>query len=98
MWRDIEPNTKKFRDMIFWIWEDFGYSRFGARINDPAGNQVGIMYTSVREVAFKFTDDNRIIVMPNTPFLWGELGNEEEDLIAADTNTLPSDRQQASNH
>jgi hypothetical protein len=95
MWRDIEPNTEKFREMIHWIWEDFGYSRFGAKINDPSGMQVGIMYTSVREVAFKFTDDNRIIVMPNTPFLWGELGEEGEDLVAADTNSLPSDRQQA---
>jgi len=98
MWRDVDPGSKKFRDMIYWIWEDFGYSRFGARINDPSGNQVGIMYTSVREVAFKFTDDNRIIVMPNTPFLWGEFGGDEEEFIAADSNALPSNRQQASNY
>jgi len=96
MWREVDPDSQKFRDMIYWIWEDFGYTRFGARINDPAGNQVGIMYTAVREVAFKFTDDNRIIVMPNTPFLWGEFGDEDEELFTAESNTLPSDRQQAS--
>jgi hypothetical protein len=35
------------------------------------------------------------MVMPNTPFLSGEFGEDEEDFIAADSNTLPSNRQQA---
>jgi len=97
MWREVEPDTEKFKNLIYWIWEDFGYSRFGAQINDPSGKQVGIIYTSVREVAFKFTDDNRIVVMPNTPFLWGEVGQDEDDIVSADSNTLPSNRTQASN-
>ena len=100
MWRDVEPNTEKFKDLIYWIWADFGYGIFGAQILDPSGEQVGIMYTSVREVAFKFTDDNRIVVMPNTPFLWGELDDDEEDseadILSADSNTFPSNRQMAS--
>lgn len=61
--------------MILWIWGDYGYSRYAARILDPSGNPVGIMYTSIREVAIKFTDDNRIVVMPHTPFLWGPTVN-----------------------
>ncbi len=71
MWREVEPNTEKFKNLIDWIWEDYGYTPFAARIIDPSGKQAGIMYTSIREVAIKFTDDNRIVVMPNTPFLWG---------------------------
>jgi hypothetical protein len=79
MWREVEPNTEKFKNMIIWIWEDFGYTRFAARILDPSGVPVGIMFTSIREVAIKFTDDNRIIVMPHTPFLWGPTGAHELD-------------------
>ena len=98
MWREIDPDTQKFRDMIYWIWEDFGYTRFGAKILDPSGMQVGIIYTAVREVAFKFTDDNRIIVMPNTPFLWGEVGEDDEETLTAESDTLPPSRQKASMH
>jgi len=76
MWREVEPNTAKFKNLIDWIWEDYGYTRFAARIIDPSGKQAGIMYTSIREVAIKFTDDNRIVVMPHTPFLWGPAADE----------------------
>jgi hypothetical protein len=99
MWREIEPNTEKFKDLINGIWQDYGYSRFAARIIDPSGRQVGIMYTSIREVAIKFTDDNRIVVMPHTPFLWGpgaELNGKYYGSV--DTNALPSDRHRASKH
>ena len=71
LWREVEPNTEKFNYMIRWIWEDYGYSRYAARILDPSGNPVGVLYTSIREVAIKFSGGNRIIVMPHTPFLWG---------------------------
>jgi len=71
LWREVEPNTERFNYMIRWIWADYGYSPYAARILDPAGNPVGILYTSIREVGIKFSGDNRIVVMPNTPFLWG---------------------------
>jgi len=98
MWKTVEPNTEQFKEMIDWIWEDIGYYPYAARINDPTGNQVGIIYTSVREVAIKFTDDNRIVVMPHTPFLW----RSEEEINknyygSTDSYPLPSDRHQASN-
>jgi hypothetical protein len=97
MWREVEPGTEKFKYMIKWIWEDYGYSRFAARINDTTGNQVGIMYTSIREVAIKFTDDNKIEVMLHAPWLWGpEAGFSGQYFGGTDANLLPSDRQRAS--
>jgi hypothetical protein len=71
MWRDMAPDTEEFKEAIRFMWEDYGYYRFGADILDPDGNKVGIFYSSVRETAFKFVGDNQIVVMPNTPFLWG---------------------------
>jgi hypothetical protein len=98
MWREVDPNTEDFKDLIQGIWEDLGYKSFAARINDPSGRPVGIMFTSVREVTIKFADDNRIVVMLNTPFLWGPSAESGEDYIGnRDTSALPSDRQRASN-
>jgi hypothetical protein len=75
LWREVEPDTEKFKNMILRIWGDYGYSPYAARILDPAGNPVGVLYTSIREVVIKFTGDNRIVVMPHTPFLWGPTVN-----------------------
>lgn len=71
MWREVEPDSEKFKELTYWLWHDYGYTPFAARIINPSGNPVGVLFTSVREVAIKFTDDNRIVVMPHTPFLWG---------------------------
>ena len=98
MWREVDPDTEQFKDMIRWIWGDYGYNSFAARINDPSGQQVGIMFTSVREVTIKFAGGNRIVVMPNTPFLWGPSAGSGADYLGnRDTSGLPSDRQLASN-
>ncbi|CAB1078297.1 hypothetical protein D1AOALGA4SA_6051 [Olavius algarvensis Delta 1 endosymbiont] len=53
MWREVDPATEQFKDLIHWIWEDLGYESFAARINDPSGQQVGIMFTSVREITIE---------------------------------------------
>jgi hypothetical protein len=74
MWRDVSPDTAEFKEMTRWIWEDYGYIKFGADILDPNGIKVGIMYTAIRETIVKFVGDNRIVVIPNTPFLWGPDG------------------------
>ena len=71
LWREVEPNTEEFKSMIGRIWSDYGYGPYAARILDPSGNQVGILYTSISEVPIKFAGSNRISVMPHTPFLWG---------------------------
>jgi hypothetical protein len=97
MWREVEPGTEKFKNMIVWIWEDYGYSRFAAQIIDPSGKQAGIMYTSIREVAIKFTDDNRIVVMLHTPFLWGaELESSGEYFGSTDSDSFSSIPRRAS--
>lgn len=71
MWREVGPDTAEFKEMTPWIWEDYGYKKFGADILDPTGKKVGIMYTAIRETVVKFGDNNQIVVMPHTPFLWG---------------------------
>ena len=37
MWRDVSPDTAEFKEMTRWIWEDYGYYKFGADILDPKG-------------------------------------------------------------
>ena len=71
MWRDVSADTEEFKEMVRWIWEDYGYTKFGADVLDPNGTKVGIMYTAIRETSVKFVGDNQIVVMPHTPFLWG---------------------------
>jgi hypothetical protein len=71
MWRDASPDTAEFEEMVRFIWEDYGYYRFGANILDPNGDKVGIMYTAIRDTSVKFVGDDKIVVMPNKPFLWG---------------------------
>jgi hypothetical protein len=65
------PETPEFKEMIRWVWEDYNYNKFGADILDPQGKKVGVYYSAIRETAVKFVDDNQIMVMPHTPFLWG---------------------------
>jgi len=74
MWRAVMPNTAEFKEMIRWIWEDYGYIKFGADILDPQGKKVGVLYSAIRETSVKFVNGNQIKVMPNTPFLWGPDG------------------------
>ena len=74
MWREVSSDTEAFQEMVRWIWEDYGYYKFGADILDPTGTKVGIMYTAIRETSVKFVGDNKIVVIPNTPFLWGPEG------------------------
>ena len=74
MWREATPDTDDFKEMVRWIWEDYGYYKFGADILDPLGKKVGVFYSAIRETSVKFVNDNQIKVMPNTPFLWGPEG------------------------
>jgi hypothetical protein len=74
LWFEAQANTEEFKEMVRWIWEDYGYYKFGAHILDPDGNQIGVYYSSIREVGIKFTGENRIMVIPNTPFLGGPDG------------------------
>jgi hypothetical protein len=97
MWREVDPGSEKFEELIRWIWEDYGYHRFAARIDDPSGQQIGIMFTAVKEVTLKFPGDNQIVVIPHTPFLWGPGADATEGYYGSmDTGSLPSNRRRAS--
>ena len=73
VWQEFDPRTEKekFEKMIRWIWQDYGYYPYGAHILDPSGQKVGIWYSSINFVGVKFTKDNRIVLMPDKPFLGG---------------------------
>ncbi len=70
-WREVKPDTEEFKKLTGRIWEDYGYKTYGADVLDPAGNKIGIVYTSIYEVAVKFLGDNQIEVLLGTPYLWG---------------------------
>jgi hypothetical protein len=81
LWREVAPDTEEFKKMTRWIWEDYGYYKFGAHIFDPSGNKVGVYFSSINEITFKFKDNNQIVVMPYTPFLWGPEGSVSDARI-----------------
>lgn len=70
-WREVKPDTDKFKTLVNQIWEDYGYRTYGADLLDPAGQKIGIVYSSIYGVTTKFLKNNQIEVMLNTPFLWG---------------------------
>jgi hypothetical protein len=70
-WRQVEPDTDTFKKLTGQIWEDYGYRTYGADLLDPAGKKIGIVYTSIYDVAVKFLGDNQIEVLLGTPYLWG---------------------------
>jgi len=74
MWKNVSADTEEFRELTRWVWEDYEYYKFGAEILDPDGEKIGILYTAVHETLFKFEANDRITVIPHTPFLWGPEG------------------------
>ena len=74
MWREVRKDTEAFKDLISRAWYNDYYSPHdpqGAYILNPGGKQVGVWYSSLRYVTVKFGDNNRIIIIPDTPFLGG---------------------------
>ena len=70
-WREIDSDTEDFKTSVLRIWEDYGFYKYGANILDPTGKKMGIYYSAVDIKAIKFSEDNKIEIMINTPFLWG---------------------------
>lgn len=74
MWREVSPDTEVFKSLVSHAWENYFYNPYdpeGAHILNPEGNRVGIWYSSLRFVTVKFMENNRIVLMPDTPFLGG---------------------------
>jgi hypothetical protein len=73
VWREVDHDTEQFKKMIFWVWDDI-YVPFylsGAYITDPGGEKIGIWYSGIWYAAVRFEENNRIVIMPDTPFLGG---------------------------
>ena len=73
IWREVDHDTEQFKKMVFWVWDDV-YRPFylsGADITDPQGKKVGVWYSGIWYAAVRFDADNRIVIMPDTPFLGG---------------------------
>jgi hypothetical protein len=74
LWREVPQDTDAFKGLVSRAWENYFYMPYdpqGAHILNPEGNRVGVWYSSLRFVTVKFTENNRIILMPDTPFLGG---------------------------
>jgi len=68
MWREVDHNSEKFTEMIYWIWDDILYAPYygkGAEILDPQGKKVGLWYSGIWWAAIRFNEDNRIEIMPD---------------------------------
>jgi len=74
MWREVPEDIEAFKGFVSRAWENYAYKPYdpqGAHIVNPEGNRVGVWYSSLRFVAVKFSENNRIHLMPDTPFLGG---------------------------
>ena len=84
MWREVPQDTEAFKGLVSRAWENYHYKPYdpqGAHILNPEGNRVGVWYSSLRFVTVKFAENNRIHLMPDTPFL----GGPEADSNGTDT-------------
>jgi hypothetical protein len=83
MWREVQPDTEEFKDLISRAWENSYYPPHdpqGAYILNSEGQRVGSWYSSLRFVTVKFGENNHIFIMPDTPFLGGpEVGSGSGD-------------------
>jgi hypothetical protein len=80
MWREVEPDTQDFKDLISRAWQNSYYKPYdprGAHILDPEGKRVGNWYSSLRFVTVRFDENNRIVIIPDTPFLGGPSADAE---------------------
>ena len=74
MWREVQPDTEEFKSLISRAWQNSYYRPYdprGAHILNPDGKRVGYWYSSLRFVTVKFGENNRIVLIPDTPFLGG---------------------------
>ena len=77
LWREADPNSERFKLMIFWIWPGevgyyYSYKPLGKNILDPEGNKIGVWYSYSLFAAVKFSEDRKTIeVMPGIPHATG---------------------------
>jgi hypothetical protein len=82
LWREVPDESEALKGFVSRAWINHAYKPYdpqGAYILDPQGKQVGTWYSSLRFVTVKFADDNRIALMPDTPFLGGPEASNGDD-------------------
>jgi hypothetical protein len=82
MWREVPDDSEALKGFVSRAWINHAYQPHdpqGAYILDPQGQSVGTWYSSLRFVAVKFAENNRIILMPDTPFLGGPEASKGND-------------------
>jgi hypothetical protein len=74
IWREVPEDIEAFKGFVSRAWINHAYLPHdpqGAYILDPQGKQVGTWYSSLRFVTVKFAENNRIVIMTDTPYLGG---------------------------
>lgn len=78
MWRKLATDAEEFKVATSRIWENLYYNPHyprGAIIMNPAGEKVGVYYSSLIYVTIKFQTENEVSVIPDTAFLGGPDGD-----------------------
>lgn len=81
MWRQLQADSEEFKVTASRIWSDTFYAPYRARggnIVNPEGEKVGIYYSSLSYPTVKFEPENQVMVILDTPFMYGP-GNEKLD-------------------
>jgi hypothetical protein len=74
IWRELETDTEDFKIAMSRMWDDYSqvreYAR-GAVIMDPAGEKVGVYFSSIRFVSINFKPENRVAMILDTSVIRG---------------------------
>ena len=74
IWRELAADTEDFEVARSRMWYDYSQVREyprGATIMDPAGEEVGVYFSSIRFVSINFKPDNRVVVVLDTSVVRG---------------------------
>ena len=74
LWRELEADTEDFKVATSRMWDDYSQVREyprGAIIVDPAGEKVGVYFSSIRFVSINFKPENRVVVILDTSVVRG---------------------------
>jgi hypothetical protein len=74
IWRELEADTEDFKVAISRMWDDYSQIREyprGAIIVDPAGEKVGVYFSSIRFVSIHFKPENRVALILDTSVIRG---------------------------
>ena len=74
IWRELDADTEDFGVATSRMWEDYSQVRYyarGATILDPAGERVGVYFSSIRFVSIHFKPNNRVQLVLDTSVFRG---------------------------